>query len=136
MIRSAFFVALAWLAATLPATATDAPSASDRQHALVPSTDIDDLSVEAKDLIKEKLKKIFMYPDLVLWKYDSLRPYPTGGVAVCGQVNYPDSTRAYTGYRPFFAVIRDGKLFSADVPAREDRDPRQEWLAAFHIACG
>jgi hypothetical protein len=79
----------------------------------------------------------FVLRDMVIWKFVFSQPYPTGGIAVCGTVNYPDSTRRYVGSRPFYARFVDGKIVTATIVVSGSRnDPAHASADAYKIACG
>jgi hypothetical protein len=117
-------------------TAASLPSGAAKQLAMIPTASVDDLSADAKQVIKDHFRKNFMLPDIVLWKFDYLRAYPTGGTAVCGRVNFPNSTRQYVGYKPFYALFQHGDLTGSVIVAREEADPERASPKSYNIACG
>ena len=100
-----------------------------------PNLNVDDLSAAAKQTIKDRFRPSLILPELALWKFDELRPYPTGGVAVCGRVNFPSSTRVYTGDKPFYALFQHGQITAAAIVERIEEDPVRATASAWAIAC-
>jgi hypothetical protein len=95
------------------------------------------IPLETRKLIKAKFEDNFLFPELVEWRFDFTRPYPTSGTAVCGRVNYQDSTHGYIGFKPFFALIVDGRVTDYHiVPGVYAQDVTYAGLAAYKIACG
>ena len=96
-------------------------------------TDVPDTLRQA---VIEQLQKTLVYPELAIWQFDYMQPYPTEGVAVCGRVNYPNSTRRYVGYLKFFAHMRDGHVIKAGIVSPSVRDdPVLSNATAYKIAC-
>jgi hypothetical protein len=78
----------------------------------------------------------FVLPDTAIWKFDGYPPFPEGGNVACGRVNYQDSTKAYIGYRGFFAVIRGPNIDAANILPRFSRqDPTGAATATYHQLC-
>ncbi len=85
----------------------------------------------------EHLQHTFIYPDLVIWHFKYMQPYPTSGIAICGTLDLPDSTRRYEAAQPFYARYLDGRVLeSGIVSPRQNEDPVASNRAAQEIACG
>jgi hypothetical protein len=78
----------------------------------------------------------FVYPDLVQWEWDSAKPYPLGGTAVCGKVNFPNSNRRYLGYKEFYALVVDGKYQEGGIVGNNVQDPAGAIGFAYRTVCG
>jgi hypothetical protein len=90
-----------------------------------------------RQLVIDHFAKSFVLPQLVIWKFDYAQPYPTGGTAVCGRVNYPDISRRYVGEQPFFVRFKDGVLVESAMMSRlAIDDPVGASRHAYTIACG
>jgi hypothetical protein len=97
----------------------------------------DDVPADMQQAITDHFMHSFVLPQLVLWDFRFLQPYPTGGIAVCGTVNYPNSTRQYAGKVPFFARFENGRIIQAGIVARSHfEDPVHANANAYKIACG
>jgi hypothetical protein len=96
----------------------------------------DDVTQPMKDSIEAYFHKSLLLPELAIWKYDFTRPYPTGGTAVCGRVNYVVSTRRYYGFLPFFVRFKNGKLVEGAIAVPPKVNPIQAPTYAYRIACG
>jgi len=95
------------------------------------------IPLETQQLIKAKFADSFLFPDYVQWRFDFTRPYPTSGTSVCGRVNYQDSTHAFIGFKPFFALILNGRVTDYHiVPGVYAQDVTYAGLAAYKVACG
>jgi hypothetical protein len=96
-----------------------------------------DITPAMRQTIRDRFRKIFMLPDTVLWRYDFTRNYPTGGISVCGRVNYQDSTRRYVGFLKYYARFTDGKIVDTGIlPRNANQDPVHANADAYRIACG
>jgi hypothetical protein len=96
----------------------------------------DDVPPDMQQAVIEKFARSFLLPQLVMWDFGFMQPYPTGGIAVCGFVNYPDSTRQYVGKLPFFARFQAGRIVQAGIVARSHlEDPVHASADAHKIAC-
>lgn len=90
-----------------------------------------------QQLITDHFSQTFLLPNLVNWNFIEMHKYAVGGYAVCGTVNYPDSTRRYVGAAPFFSIIRNGEFQEGEVVTRNAlQDPVQATRRAYAIACG
>lgn len=97
----------------------------------------DDVPPEVRQAVTDRFARGFLLPNTVMWKFDYTQPYPTGGLAVCGRVNYQNSTRRYVGEQPFFARLQDGRVIQSGIVARSKiEDPVHANANAFAIACG
>lgn len=128
MVRTPAFIALRLLPAIVMGWTTLHPAPARADDADVPQA--------IRDAIAEHFRKSFVVPYMVLWKFDFTRPYPTGGTAICGRVNYPGSTHRYKGDHAFYAriqkgVVTDGAIVSTSVA----EDPTHITDAAYRIAC-
>ncbi len=98
---------------------------------------VTDVPDELRQAVIYHLQHDFVYPDLVVWDFQFIQPYITGGIAICGQLNLADSTRRYVGMQPFYAIYVSGNVTSAGIVAkRQNEDPVLSNRAAFKIACG
>jgi hypothetical protein len=121
--------ALLCICVLLAGLATAGPARGNDNAANIP--------IETQTLIKARFRNTFLLPELVQWKFDFTKPYPTGGIAVCGRVNYQVSTRRYVGFRPFMALVVDGRVTDHRiVPGVYAEDPTYASLAAYKVACG
>ena len=131
MARRTLYILLA-LAAT---AATPAASWAQSGPASVPGRS-DDVPADMRQAVIDHFARSFLLPQLVLWDFQFRQPYPTGGIAVCGGVNYPDSTRQYVGKMPFFARFQSGRIVQAGIVAKSHvEDPVHANANAFKIAC-
>ena len=111
-----------------------APCAMHAQEA--PKSRVTDVPETIRNAVIDRLQKNFVYPQLTIWKFDYMQPYPTEGISVCGRVNYLNSTRRYVGELNFFAHIRDGKVVQAGIVSHSVReDPVLGNADAYKIAC-
>jgi hypothetical protein len=95
------------------------------------------IPLETQQLIKAKFADSFLFPDYVQWRFDFTRPYPTSGTSVCGRVNYQNSTHNFIGFKPFFALILNGRVTDYHiVPGVYAQDVTYAGLAAYKVACG
>jgi hypothetical protein len=95
-----------------------------------------DITQPMKDAMEAYFHKTLIHPELAIWKYDFTRPYPTGGLSVCGRVNYVTSTRQYFGFLPFFAHFRGGRMVEGGIAVPAYVDVLQGMTHAYDVACG
>ncbi len=96
----------------------------------------DDVPADMRQAIADHFARSFLLPQLVRWDFLFLQPYPTGGTAVCGLVDYPNSTRQYVGKLPFFARFQNGRIVQSGIVARSYmEDPVHANANAYKIAC-
>ena len=104
---------------------------------VVPKGRVDDVPDDVRQAVIDRMQRTFIYPMLVIWKFDFIRPYPTDGIAICGRLNFPDSTRHYVGEQPFFAHMSGGRVTESGIVARrQNEDPVLANANAYKIACG
>lgn len=84
----------------------------------------------------DHFRGVFVLPDLVIWQFDQAKPYPLGGMTVCGHVNILNSTRRYMGLQPFYAVVRDGAWVEGDIVGNKVQDPTGAVAASYKTLCG
>ncbi len=102
----------------------------------IPKGRVDVVPDDIRQEVIAQMQRTFVYPQLVIWKFDFMQPYPTDGMAVCGRVNFPSSTRRYIGEQAFFAHLRNGKVAESGIVAqRQNEDPVLANAAAYKIAC-
>jgi hypothetical protein len=82
-------------------------------------------------------RKLFVLPDTVLWDFDFTKPYPLGGITVCGRVNFQNSDRVYGGKKLFYTIVQEGKIIDGGVvgdvvddPVGTTRDTRHKFCDA------
>ncbi len=101
-----------------------------------PNGRVTDVPDNVRQAVIDHLQHTFVYPDLVIWHFEYMQPYPTGGLAICGNLDLPDSTRHYERAQPFYAHYVDGRVVeSGIVSPRQNEDPVFSNRAAFGIAC-
>ena len=106
-------IPLAWLALIVPAQGQPAPKGR-----------VSDVPDDVRQAVIDRLSKTFLYPQLVIWKFDFAQPYPTGGTSIWG----PTTTRAP---RP------DGRIVQANIgAARQNEDPGGADATGYQVACG
>jgi hypothetical protein len=102
-----------------------------------PASEGPDVPAWIKQAVKDHYARQFMMPDVVIWKFDYTQPYPTGGTAICGRVNYTNSIHRYVGFQRFYALIKYHRLIeSAIVSVSLMEDPVHASADAYAIACG
>ena len=104
---------------------------------VIPKGRVEIVPDDVRQAVIAATQRTFIYPQLVIWKFDFIQPYPTDGIAVCGRVNFPNSTRRYVGEQPFYAHMIGGQVIESGVVAqRQNEDPVLANAAAYKIACG
>ncbi len=120
-----------------PARAADGPGDAAPAGGAARLGRSDDVPQAFRQAVIDKFARGFMLPQTVLWKFDYVQPYPIGGFAVCGRVNYQNSTRKYVGEQRFFARLQDGRVTQSGIVARNKmEDPAHANADAYAIACG
>jgi hypothetical protein len=95
-----------------------------------------DVSIAYQRLVKAHFAINLPLPDLAIWRFDSVRPYPGGGDIVCGKVNYQNSTRVYMGMLGFYVVIRNDRVGLSGIEANNAmEDPTGAFKFAYHNLC-
>jgi hypothetical protein len=103
----------------------------------VPKGRVENVPDDIRQAVIAEMQRTFVYPQLVIWKFDYMQPYPTEGIAVCGRVNFPSSTRHYVGEQQFFAHLTNGEVIGSGIVAhRQNEDPVFASAAGYKIACG
>jgi len=80
-------------------------------------------------------RKLFVLPDTTIWHFDYAKPYPLGGITVCGRVNFQNSDRVYSGDKLFYTVFQDGKVIDGGVLGNVVDDPVGTTAASRHSFC-
>jgi hypothetical protein len=73
---------------------------------------------DVQQRIIAKFADTLVLPETAIWRFDDFRPFEAGGNVACGHINYQDSTRAYIGWRPFYAVVRGSAIDSTGMVPR------------------
>ena len=115
-----FLSILLFLAAVPPARAQDAGGLSEAQ---------------LRAVVKAHFAPEFVLPWTTIWHFQAPRTYRAGSMLMCGQVNYMNSARVYSGFLPFYAVIRSDDVSESGIVGNKVQDPTGATLFAYNVLC-
>ncbi len=86
-------------------------------------------------VVKAHFAHIFVLPYTTVWHFERPKPYRAGSIVMCGQVNYMNSGRTYSGFLPFYAVLRSDDVSESGIIGNKVQDPTGATLFAYGVLC-